>query len=115
MLQTDDDDVVRSVVERAEGNPFYAGELVRAVMEQAVDPRDRVALAHALAHLPDTVHAAVLARLDLLPPAEGRLQLGAVMGRAFSAKASPSSADRGRHRRRVLSPAGGARPLAPVR
>jgi class 3 adenylate cyclase len=88
LLQTDDDDVVRSVVERAEGNPFYAGELVRAVMEQAVDTLDRVALAHALAHLPDTVHAAVLARLDLLPPEEREaLQLGAVMGRAFGAEA----------------------------
>src|SRR5206468_1637606 len=70
-----------------EGNPFYAGELVRAVMEQAIDVIDHAAVEHALAHLPDTVHAAVLARLDLLPGEERRvLQLGAVLGRSFSAE-----------------------------
>ena len=38
----------------------------------------------ALAALPDTVQATVLARLDLLPLAERRvLQLGAVFGRSF--------------------------------
>ena len=36
------------MVARAEGNPFYAGELVRAVMEQAVDPTDQLAVEDAL-------------------------------------------------------------------
>lgn len=88
LLETASDEVVRRVVARAEGNPFYAGELVRAVMEQTVDRADQVAIEHALAHLPDTVHAAVLARLDLLPAAERwALQLGAAMGRSFAAEA----------------------------
>ena len=88
LLETDSDEVVRRVVARAEGNPFYAGELVRAVMEQAVDATDQAAVEAALAHLPDTVHAAVLARLDLLPSKERRvLQLGAVMGRSFGSEA----------------------------
>src|SRR5205807_3941398 len=52
---------------------FYAGELVRALIEQG-----------SLEKLPDTVQATVLARLDLLPPAERRLlQLGSVFGRSF--------------------------------
>ena len=82
------DGVVRRVVERAEGNPFYAGELVRAVQEQAIDHADPAAVEAALARLPDTVHAAVLARLDLLPAEERRiLQLGAVLGRSFGPQA----------------------------
>jgi class 3 adenylate cyclase len=87
LLHSSVEEVVSRVVARAEGNPFYAGELVRAVMEQAVDVIDHAAVEHALAHLPDTVHAAVLARLDLLPADERRvLQLGAVLGRSFSAE-----------------------------
>jgi class 3 adenylate cyclase len=87
MLASHVDEVVRRVVARAAGNPFYAGELVRTVVERASDARDPLSVARALDHLPDTVHAAVLARLDLLPPDERHaLQLGAVMGRSFSAE-----------------------------
>jgi hypothetical protein len=79
--------VVRRVVSRAGGNPFYASELVRAVVEQATDLADPLSVEQALARLPDTVHAAVLARLDLLPADERwALQLGAVLGRSFSAE-----------------------------
>jgi class 3 adenylate cyclase len=88
MLASHVEEVVRRVVARAEGNPFYAGELVRAVIERAADARDALAVDRALGHLPDTVHAAVLARLDLLPGDErNALQLGAVIGRSFSAEA----------------------------
>ena len=73
LLDSDQPDTVRLVMERSEGNPFYAGELVRALIEQG-----------SLEKLPDTVQATVLARLDLLPPAERRLlQLGSVFGRSF--------------------------------
>ena len=73
LLDTDAPEVVRVVVERSEGNPFYAGELVRALIEQG-----------SLEKLPDTVQATVLARLDLLPAGERRLlQVGAVFGRSF--------------------------------
>ncbi len=77
-------DIVTRVVDRAEGNPFYAGEIVRAVMERVPSLRDRASVEQVLAVLPDTVQTTVLARLDLLPEAERRvLQLGAVFGRAF--------------------------------
>jgi len=75
LLDSDQPEVVALIAERSEGNPFYAGELVRSYMERG-----------SLAMLPDTVQATVLARLDLLPPAERRvLQLGSVFGRAFRA------------------------------
>src|SRR5262249_53620109 len=63
------------VSRRSEGNPFYASELVRTSLEHG-----------SLEKLPDTVQGTVLARLDLLPPAEREvLQLGSVFGRAFRA------------------------------
>src|ERR1700682_3036458 len=75
LLDTDAPDVIELVAERSEGNPFYAGELVRSYLEQG-----------SLERLPDSVQATVLARLDLLPPMERRvLQLGSVFGRAFRA------------------------------
>src|SRR5579864_4719697 len=75
LLDTDAPDVIKLVAERSEGNPFYAGELVRSYLEQG-----------SLERLPDTVQATVLARLDLLPAEERRtLQLGSVFGRSFRA------------------------------
>src|SRR3984893_11412480 len=66
-------ELVDRIVRRAEGNPFFAGELIRSVAERA-----------GAAQLPDTVQATVLARLDLLAPEERRIvQLGSVFGRAF--------------------------------
>ena len=73
LLETESPELVATVVERSEGNPFYAGELVRSAIERG-----------SIEKLPDTVQATVLARLDLLPPGERRaLQLGSVFGRSF--------------------------------
>ncbi|MEK6192086.1 MAG: adenylate/guanylate cyclase domain-containing protein [Chloroflexota bacterium] len=78
-------EVVQVVVSRAEGNPFYAGELARTIQERASSLDDPAAVEALIATLPDTVHATVLARLDLLPAAPRRvLQLGSVFGRTFS-------------------------------
>jgi hypothetical protein len=75
LLDSDQPGLIKLVTERSEGNPFYAGELVRSYLEHG-----------SLERLPDTVQATVLARLDLLPPDERRvLQLGSIYGRAFSA------------------------------
>ncbi|HEY8806690.1 MAG TPA: AAA family ATPase [Candidatus Limnocylindria bacterium] len=71
------------IIERAEGNPFFAVELARSVLEAGPETE---ATTQVLAKLPDTVQATVLARLDLLPPVERRiLQLGAVLGRTVRA------------------------------
>ncbi len=87
LLEASPPDVVERVVERSEGNPFYAGELVRSLMERAGSLSDRAAVDRALAALPDTVQATVLARLDVLPAAQRHvLQLGSVYGRSFRAR-----------------------------
>src|SRR5205823_7912142 len=74
LLEARQPEVVDRIVARAEGNPFYAGELVRTFMERG----------GSLDTLPDTVQATVLARLDGLSEDERRLvQIGAVFGRSF--------------------------------
>ena len=110
-------EIVDEVVARAEGNPFYAGEIVRALVEQVGSPLEPGAAREALKRLPDTVQATLLARLDLLDGAERRvLQLGSVFGRSFSAAGVAAldpelgTAGRGDHR-----PADRSGPGPPVR
>lgn len=73
-------DVSMKIAESAAGNPFFAQELVRGLAERG--------LAGASATpdvLPDTVRAAVLARLDLLSKAEREvLQVASVANRTFT-------------------------------
>jgi len=69
--------IANGVIERAGGNPFFAGELVRGY-----EDRRRSGASDDEITLPDTVHATVLARLDGLPATERTvLQYGAVAGR----------------------------------
>ena len=78
------DHVVQVVLERAGGNPFFAGELARTIRERATSLDDPAAVEAVITSLPDTVHATVLSRLDLLPGTPRRvLQLGSVLGRSF--------------------------------
>ena len=78
-------ELIPVVVQRSEGNPFYAGEIVRTLLERGVDLHDSEALAAGAAALPDTVQATVLARLDALDPIARRtVQLGSVFGRGFA-------------------------------
>ena len=75
---------INAVVERAEGNPFFAGEIVNALIEGVKSFDDPVEVGQALARLPDTVQATVLARLDLLPEDEREvIRVGSVFGRTF--------------------------------
>jgi class 3 adenylate cyclase/tetratricopeptide (TPR) repeat protein len=63
------------VAEASGGNPFFVEEVACAVVEGRGVGGDR---------LPDTVQAAIAARLDLLPPVEKRtLQQAAVLGQNF--------------------------------
>ena len=85
LLRSPPPEVVQTVVARAEGNPFYAGELSRTISERAPSLDDAAAVQAVITALPDTVHATVLARLDLLPPGPRHLiQVGAVFGRSFT-------------------------------
>jgi class 3 adenylate cyclase len=85
LLESPAPELVPIVVRRSEGNPFYAGEIVRSLLERGADLADSASVAAAAEGLPDTVQATVLARLDALdPPARRVMQLGAVLGRTFS-------------------------------
>jgi class 3 adenylate cyclase len=91
LLATPSPEIVRAVVTRAEGNPFYAGEIVRSLVDRVGSDPDAGAVEGAIASLPDNVQATVLARLDSLPPIARRVvQLGAVLGRTFEARAIPA-------------------------
>ncbi|HEY8239253.1 MAG TPA: adenylate/guanylate cyclase domain-containing protein [Candidatus Limnocylindrales bacterium] len=90
LLDNPAQEIVDAVVDRAEGNPFYAGEIVRSLADRLGPVPDAAAVPGAIAALPDTVHATVLARIDALGPAARRVvQLGAVLGRSFEPRAIP--------------------------
>jgi class 3 adenylate cyclase len=73
------------IVERSGGNPFFAIELSRGLAERLDEGTATAAGASTRPEaLPDTVHEAVLARLDLLTEPEREvLQVAAVAGRTF--------------------------------
>jgi predicted ATPase len=77
------EEIADRIVERAGGNPFFAGELVRAYE----DRRREGALASDIL-LPDTVHASFLPRMDALAATERTiLEYAAVVGRTARASA----------------------------
>jgi class 3 adenylate cyclase/predicted ATPase len=82
-------EIVREIVERADGVPLFVEELTKAVLESA-DSDSRVAAVLAASPLPNlaipaTLHASLIARLDRLGPvAKEVAQIGAVIGREFS-------------------------------
>jgi class 3 adenylate cyclase/tetratricopeptide (TPR) repeat protein len=76
--------ISRRIVARAGGNPFYAIELVRALLDRVPKLDDASVVEQSIARLPDNVNAAILERLDQLGPEERRLvQMGSVLGRSF--------------------------------
>ena len=91
LLRDPSPEIVDAVVGRADGNPFYAGEIVRSLADRLGPTPDASAVPAAIAALPDTVQATVLARLDALGPVARRVvQLGAVLGRSFEPRAIPA-------------------------
>ena len=80
--------VRRVVVDRAEGNPLFVEEIVRTLIDRGVLERQNGGwFARDLPAdlvVPDTVHAVLAARIDLLePPEKAALQAAAVIGRTF--------------------------------
>ena len=77
-----------TILERAEGNPFYIEEIVRRLIDEGAVVRtgERWLATEAVAtiEIPDTVQGVLAARIDLLDP-EVKLvvQAAAVVGRAF--------------------------------
>jgi class 3 adenylate cyclase/tetratricopeptide (TPR) repeat protein len=79
------------VVHRAEGNPFFVEELLGTLIDRELLERQngswRLAPLPADFAIPDTVHAVVAARVDLLePPEKQALQAASVIGRIFWAR-----------------------------
>src|SRR5262249_33847418 len=77
-----------TIVERAEGNPFFAEELLESLVDEGVLARrgNRWQLACEPGELavPDSVQSVLAARSDLLPPTEkAALQAASVVGRVF--------------------------------
>jgi hypothetical protein len=77
-----------ALVDRAEGNPFFVEELVSTLIDHQVLERSNGSWAvrdlPTRFAIPDSVHALLAARLDLLPPVEkAALQAAAVTGRVF--------------------------------
>ena len=78
------------IIERAEGNPFYVEELVRALAADGTlvrDPRSGAWRLHGQGHtiaIPDSVQAAISARIDRLDDeVKHVLKTAAVIGRTF--------------------------------
>jgi class 3 adenylate cyclase/tetratricopeptide (TPR) repeat protein len=80
-------ELIAAIAGRAEGNPFFAGELLRMLVEDGtIERRDGTWTMNGElpADLPDTVLGAIAARIDRLRPAEKRaIQDAAVVGRVF--------------------------------
>jgi class 3 adenylate cyclase/tetratricopeptide (TPR) repeat protein len=122
-----DPSLQRAIGERVGGNPFFAGELVRMLIEDgSIERREGVwtTAGDVSAHLPDTVQAAIAARIDRLDPAEKRvIQDASVVGRVFwdgvvdalasgdRSRAIDTLIDRGLVRELPSSSIGGAREL----
>ncbi|HCI80767.1 MAG TPA: hypothetical protein DHW02_13870 [Ktedonobacter sp.] len=74
-------EMCQRIAARSGGNPFFAIELVRTMAEQGNNGENVE-----MDILPDTVHAAILARLDRLSPQERSIvQVASVAGHSFHA------------------------------
>jgi class 3 adenylate cyclase/tetratricopeptide (TPR) repeat protein len=90
----------RLVAERSEGNPLYAEEIVRMLIDRGVlraTESSRWELAQRVdeVEVPRSIHALIATRLDTLPPEEKAiLQDAAVAGRIFWLGAAAAVSDR---------------------
>lgn len=83
------DDLRRRILEKAEGNPLFLEEIVRALTDARALMRDgdgpwRVAEGATDVPVPESVHTLIAARIDRLDePARQALQAASVIGRSF--------------------------------
>jgi predicted ATPase len=89
-------DIIREIVERADGIPLFVEELTKAILEAG---NQGIAALTAIPHpevaIPATLHASLLARLDRLgSTAKDVAQKGSVIGREFSRDLIARIADR---------------------
>jgi class 3 adenylate cyclase/tetratricopeptide (TPR) repeat protein len=73
---------VEEIVERSDGVPLFAEELVRAVIE--ANPEAEAGDGAPVLRIPETLQDSLMARLDALGPAKEVAQLASVLGREFA-------------------------------
>jgi tetratricopeptide (TPR) repeat protein len=78
------------ILSRGCGNPFFIGEVVRALIDAGALERDADGNFHVIqdmsqVELPDTIHGVIISRIDRLLAADRRiLQVASVIGRVFA-------------------------------
>ena len=87
------EEIEQLILNKAEGNPFYLEEVIRALLNSGAlilsdDAQDCMATAEVKdIAIPDTLQGVIMSRIDRLDPAIKRtLQIAAVMGRNFTYK-----------------------------
>ncbi|HLZ67496.1 MAG TPA: tetratricopeptide repeat protein [Aliidongia sp.] len=81
-------DLVKLVINRAQGNPLYIEELINFIHGRGIDLRDDAALEQL--ELPDSLHSLILSRIDTVGEAPRRtLKVASVVGRVFPAAMLP--------------------------
>ncbi len=76
--------MVEAILDRAEGNPLFLGELLRSLLDAGLAgmPADRQAVQEI--EIPETLQGVIMARADRLSPPDRRvLQTASVIGRIF--------------------------------
>ncbi len=99
------DPVRDEIVAKAEGNPLYVEELLRALMEAGGDRRRTWTITpRTAAELPPALEALLVARIDRLEPGARRLaQVAAVVGREFPVSVAGAVAGSGDPDRDIAS------------
>jgi tetratricopeptide (TPR) repeat protein len=78
------------ILSRGCGNPFFIGEVVRALIDAGALERDESGVFHVIhdmskVDLPDTIHGVIISRIDRLIASDRRiLQVASVIGRVFA-------------------------------
>lgn len=77
-------ELVKHIVRRAEGNPFYLEELINYLQDKGIDPNDQAALGQL--ELPSSLHSLILTRIDQRTESQKiTIKLASIVGRAFAA------------------------------
>jgi adenylate cyclase len=74
--------LIARISAKAQGNPFYAEELLNYLRDRGIDPQDSAAIADL--DLPSSLHALILSRIDQLSvQQQSTLKVASVIGRLF--------------------------------
>jgi tetratricopeptide (TPR) repeat protein len=77
--------VIKSLIERAQGNPYYLEELLHYLFDQGLGPESGRAIG--VPELPSTLHSLILSRIDRLEESQKTtLKVASVIGRIFGAE-----------------------------